>query len=64
VTGDEGVAHDGKVVLEDVQVGPADSAGKDAEEGVAGSDGGTRDIFDGERLCGGAEDSGFHRYSF
>ncbi len=49
-----------QVAFEDVKVGAADSAGEDAEEGVALGDGGDGDVFDLERLFGGVEDGCFH----
>ena len=61
---DERVAERRQVALEDVQVGAADSAGEDAEEDVAGSEGWSRDVFDGERGGVGAEEGGFHWGSF
>ena len=45
-------------------VGAADSAGKDAEEDVAGEDGGCGDVFNAEEAAGsgevGMEDGGSH----
>ena len=40
VAEDEGLLDEGEVAFEDVEVGAADSAGEDAEEGVAGGEGG------------------------
>ena len=52
---------EGKVAFVDVEVGAADSAGEDAEKGVARDDGRDGNVFDLERLVGGVEDSSFHR---
>jgi hypothetical protein len=60
VAEDEGLVDEGKVAFEDVEVGAADSAGKDAEEDVVGSKGWTGDFFDRERLVGCMEDGCFH----
>jgi hypothetical protein len=60
VAEDERFFDEGKVAFEDVEVGAADSAGEDAEEGVAVGDGGNGDVFDLEGLIGGLEDGGFH----
>jgi hypothetical protein len=60
VAEDERLMDEAKVAFEDVQVGAADSAGEDAEEDVAGGEGGARDFFDRERLVGGAEEGCFH----
>jgi hypothetical protein len=43
-----------------VEVGTADSAGKDAQEEMAGGEGGARNVFDAEGGLAGAEDGGFH----
>jgi len=60
VAEDEWVTERWKVVLEDVQVGAADSAGEDLEEDVAGCGCRARHVFDGERGGVGAEEGGLH----
>jgi hypothetical protein len=60
VAEDEGMVDEGDVAFVDVEVGAADSAGEDAEEGAAFGDGGDGDVFDVERLVGGLKDGGFH----
>jgi hypothetical protein len=60
VAGDEGLVDEGKVALEDVEIGAADSAGEDAEEEMAFGEGGAGDFFDLEGLVGGVEDGCFH----
>ncbi len=60
VAEDEGLVDEWEVAFEDVEVGAADSAGEDAEEDVAGGEGGCGDVFDLEGLVGGVEDGGFH----
>ena len=58
---DEGLADEGQVAFEDVEVGAADSAGEDAEEDVAGGEGRVWGCLRLERLVGGVEDGGFHQ---
>jgi hypothetical protein len=54
VAGNERLMDEGEIALKDVEVGAADSAGEDAEENVAGSEGRTGDVFDLEGLVLGA----------
>ena len=58
---DERFLDEGKIAFEDVEIGAADSAGEDAEEGVAVGESGSGDVFDFEGLIGGLEDGCFHR---
>ena len=51
---DEGVAEGGEVAFEDMEVGAADSAGEDAEEGMVGREGGAGDVFDLQGLTLGS----------
>jgi hypothetical protein len=64
VAGNDGGRERREIALDDVEVGAADSAGQDAEEDVAGEDGGRGDVFDAEEAAGsgevGMEDGGLH----
>jgi hypothetical protein len=54
------VVDEREIAFVDVEVGAANSAGEDAEEGVALGEGGAREVLDLEGLIGGLEDGGFH----
>ena len=51
---DERLLDEGEVALVDVEVGAADSAGEDAEEGMVGREGGAGDVFDLQGLTLGS----------
>ena len=62
MAGDDARLQRRQVALDDVQVGAADSAGEDAEQDMAGGDGGSGDVLNADEVTGcgegGIEDSG------
>ena len=64
MAGDHSLVQRGEFAFDDMEVGAADSAGKDAEEDLALDGSGDGDVFDSQRaVCDGlrgGEDGGFH----